>query len=48
MLNQAPKALEYWEKALALDPTNKKLAAKIAAGKSRVSKSDPTAASPLK
>ena len=48
MLNQAPKALEYWEKALALDPTNKKLAAKIAAAKSRVSKSDPTAASPLK
>ena len=29
MLNQMPKALEYWQKALALDQTNKKLAAKI-------------------
>ena len=47
-LNQTPKALDYWQKALALDPTNKKLAAKIAEAKSRVSKSDPASATPLK
>jgi tetratricopeptide (TPR) repeat protein len=47
-LNQPPKAIAYWEKALALDKTNKKLAAKIAAAKSRVSKNDPASTTPLK
>jgi tetratricopeptide (TPR) repeat protein len=47
-MNQTPKALEYWEKALALDKTNKKLAAKIAAAKNRLSKNDPARATPLK
>ncbi len=45
-LNQTPKAIEYWEKALALDKTNKKLATKIAEAKSRVSKSEPASATP--
>ncbi len=48
MLNEIPKALEYWEKALALDKTNKQLAAKIAQARSRVSQSEPTSATPLK
>ena len=48
VLNQEPKALEYWQKALALDQTNKKLAAKIAEAKSRISKNDPASATPLK
>jgi tetratricopeptide (TPR) repeat protein len=47
-MNQTPKALEYWEKALALDKSNKKLAAKIAAAKNRLSKNDPARATPLK
>ena len=47
-MNQLPKALDYWQKALALDPTNKSLAAKIAQAKSRVSKSDPVSATPIK
>jgi tetratricopeptide (TPR) repeat protein len=37
MLNQMPKALEYWQKALALDQTNKKLAEKIEAAKTKES-----------
>ena len=41
MLHQTPKALEYWQKALALDHGNKKLAEKIAAAKSNVSKGAP-------
>ena len=48
MLNQIPKALEYWEKALALDKTNKQLATKIAQAKSRISQREPTSATPLK
>ncbi len=47
-LNQSPKALEFWQKALALDQTNKKLAAKIEAAKNRVSQSAPVAATPKK
>ena len=35
MLNQMPKALEYWQKALALDQTNNKLAAKIEDAKNK-------------
>ena len=48
MLNQIPKALEYWEKALAFDKTNKQLATKIAQAKSRISQREPTSATPLK
>jgi len=48
MLNQIPKALEYWEKALALDKTNKQLATKIAQAKSLISQREPTSATPLK
>ncbi|MEO7165469.1 MAG: tetratricopeptide repeat protein [Spartobacteria bacterium] len=47
-LSQMPKALEFWQKALALDQTNKKLAAKIEAAKNRVSQSTPAAATPKK
>jgi tetratricopeptide (TPR) repeat protein len=48
MLNEMPKALEYWQKSLALDQTNKKLAAKIESAKTRVSKGEPASASPIK
>lgn len=47
-MNQLPKALEYWQKALTLDPTNKSLATKVAQAKSRVSKNDPVSSSPIK
>jgi tetratricopeptide (TPR) repeat protein len=47
-LKQPQKAIEYWQKALALDRTNKKLATKIAEAKSRLSKSAPAGATPLK
>ena len=48
MLHEMPKALEYWRKSLALDPTNKKLAAKIAAAKTTVSTGAPADAPPSK
>ena len=41
MLNQLPKALEYWQKALALDQTNNKLAAKIEAAKTKAGPGTP-------
>jgi tetratricopeptide (TPR) repeat protein len=47
-MNQVAKAVEYWQKALTLDPTNKGLATKIAQAKSRVSQTDPTSATPIK
>jgi len=47
-LKQTRKALEYWEKAQALEPENKKIATKIAEAKSRLSKSAPAGATPLK
>jgi tetratricopeptide (TPR) repeat protein len=47
-MNQLTKALEYWQKALALDPTNKSLAAKIAQARNRVSKGEPISATPIK
>lgn len=46
MLQQMPKALEYWQKAFALDQTNKKLAEKIAAAKTKVSTGAPAGAPP--
>ncbi len=48
MLNQMPKALEYWQKARALDQTNKKLAAKVEAAKTKVSKGASAGAPPSK
>lgn len=42
-LNQMPKAVEAWQKSLALDPTNKKLAEKIEASKTSPPASAPTA-----
>lgn len=47
-LDQIPKAIEFWQKALALDATNKKLAAKIEAAKTRISKNEPPRPSPMK
>ena len=47
-LNQMPKALEFWQKALALDKTNKKLAEKIESAKTKVSKGEPAGATPIK
>ncbi len=48
MLHEMPKALEYWEKSLALDQTNKKLAAKIAAAKTKMSADTAVGAPPSK
>ena len=48
MLQQTARALEYWEKALVLDPENKKLAGKIADAKSKLSKGEPAGATPIK
>ncbi|HEY1769303.1 MAG TPA: tetratricopeptide repeat protein [Chthoniobacterales bacterium] len=46
-LNQIPKALEYWQKALALDKSDKKLAEKIGRYKNKVSKGEPAGATPM-
>lgn len=46
-LNQMSQALDYWQKSLALDPTNKKLAEKIADSKTNASPAAP-AGSPTK
>lgn len=40
-LNRAARALDYWEKAVLLDPTNKKLAEKIESAKTQLSKRSP-------
>lgn len=40
-LNRAAQALEYWQKAALLDPTNKKLAEKIESAKTQLSKRSP-------
>jgi len=45
-LNRVSQALESWQKAKTLDPSNKNLAAKIDAQKTRVSKTNPTGAKP--
>ena len=39
-LNRLPQALEAWQKAKTLDPSNKDLAAKIDAQKTRISKTN--------
>ena len=48
MEKQTAKALEYWQKSLALDPDNKRLAGKIADAKARLSKGEPGGATPTK
>src|SRR5216110_309686 len=45
-LNRVSQALESWQKAKTLDPSNKNLAAKIDGQKTRVSKTNPTGAKP--
>ena len=40
-LRRVPQALESWQKALALDPQNKKLAEKIESTKTMMSKGEP-------
>jgi tetratricopeptide (TPR) repeat protein len=45
-LNRISRALESWQKAKTLDPSNKDLAAKIDAQKTRVSKTDSAAPKP--
>ena len=47
-LKQTSKALEYWQKALALDRENKRLAGKIADAKTKLSKGEPAGATPIK
>lgn len=46
-LNKVPQALEIWQKALALDPDNKKIAEKIDNAKTKMSKGEPTNANPI-
>ncbi len=45
-LEQKAEALDYYQRALLLDQENKKLAAKIAAVKTKLSKGDPAGATP--
>jgi tetratricopeptide (TPR) repeat protein len=40
-LKRVPQALDYWQKALTLDPENKKIAEKIDSTKTKVSKGEP-------
>jgi tetratricopeptide (TPR) repeat protein len=40
-LNKVPQALEAWQRALALDPENKKLTEKIDSAKTKISKGQP-------
>jgi tetratricopeptide (TPR) repeat protein len=47
-LKQTTKALEYWQKSLALDRENKMLAGKIADAKTRLSKGESAGATPIK
>ena len=46
-LNRVPQALEAWQKAITLDPQNKKLAEKIDHTKTKMSKGEPTNFNPL-
>ena len=47
-LQKMPEALDYWQRSLALDQANKKLAAKIAAAKTKLSTGAPASAPPSK
>jgi Tfp pilus assembly protein PilF len=46
-LNQIAQAMETWQKALALDPQNKRLAEKIDRTKTRMSKGQPPNGNPI-
>ncbi|MFL6515161.1 MAG: tetratricopeptide repeat protein [Chthoniobacterales bacterium] len=46
-LNRVPQALEAWQKAVGLDPANKKIAEKIENAKTKMSKGDPTRTNPM-
>ncbi|PYK37758.1 MAG: hypothetical protein DME49_10340 [Verrucomicrobia bacterium] len=46
-LTRVPQALEAWQKAIALDPQNKKLAEKIESTKTTMTKGDPARRDPL-
>jgi predicted negative regulator of RcsB-dependent stress response len=45
-LNRVPQALEAWQKALVLDPKNKKLSEKIDGTKTTISKGLPPKTNP--
>ncbi len=45
-LQQLPQALDYWQRALALDPSDKKLAEKIARSKNHQSPGEPASSPP--
>lgn len=47
-LSQIDKAIDFWQKALVLDKTNKKLAEKIESAKRNISSSGPSAAPLIK
>ena len=44
--NRIPQALEYWQKAITLDPGNKALADKVESTRTTMSKGGPATASP--
>jgi predicted Zn-dependent protease len=46
-LTRVPQALEAWQKAMALDPKNKKLAEKIESTKTTITKGGPARTDPL-
>ena len=46
-LNRVPQALEYWQKAIALDADNKALAEKIDSTKTKMSKGEPIKGPPM-
>jgi tetratricopeptide (TPR) repeat protein len=46
-LNNVPQALEYWQKAIALDPANKVIADKVESTKTKMSKSAPVKPLPI-
>jgi cytochrome c-type biogenesis protein CcmH/NrfG len=46
-LNRSAQALDAWQKALNLDPKNKKLADKIDNAKTKMSKGEPSNANPI-
>ena len=46
-MNRVPQALEYWQKAIALDPGNKALADKIESTKTKMSKGEPVKPLPV-
>jgi tetratricopeptide (TPR) repeat protein len=47
-LNNVPQALEFWQKAIALDPANKTLAEKVESTKTKISKGPATGTPPVR